>query len=101
MNIIICEPNVPPYKKTISGKYEDLQNIIGENIKVLALNNPSIVIMCNQDIYENKRVDDHCRLNIPGTFVFLGRDNDRLRSLSKEEVNEIIYTIRKEDLTLV
>ncbi|WP_458413647.1 hypothetical protein ACNQFZ_01740 [Schinkia sp. CFF1] len=101
MNILICEPNVPPYKKMIVGKYEELQEIIGTNIKVHSLNHPSIIVMCNRDIVKKEGYKRCFRLNIPGTFVFLGREGNRIRSLTEEEMNEIINTIRKEDFTLV
>ena len=101
MNILICEPNLPPYIKSIKGKYGEIQAIIGDNVKALPLNHPSIIVMCNEDYYENKSNNGTYRFNIPGTFVFLGRENNRLRSLSKDEINEIIHTIRKEDFTLV
>jgi hypothetical protein len=101
MNILICEPNLPPYIKSIKGKYGEIQEIIGDNVKALPLNHPSIIVMCNKDYYENKHNNVNYRLNIPGTFVFLGRESNRLRSLSEDEINEIINTIRKEDFTLV
>lgn len=101
MNILICEPNRPPYIKSIKGKYGELQEIIGDNVKALPLNHPSIIVMCNEDHFENKSKYETHRLNIPGTFVFLARENNRLRSLSEDEINEIIHTIRKEDFTLV
>ncbi|HHY74810.1 MAG TPA: hypothetical protein GX497_16600 [Bacillus bacterium] len=101
MNILICEPNVPPYEKKITGKYEELQQIIGANMKVLSLNHPSIIIICNKDAYEKKSHSEYYRLNIPGTFLFSGHKNNRLRSLSEDEINVIINTIRKEDFTLV
>lgn len=101
MNIMICEPNLPPYIKSIKGKYGEIQEIIGDNVKALPLNHPSIIVMYNEDNFENKGNIESHRLNIPGTFVFLGREKNRLRSLSEDEINEIIHTIRKEDFTLV
>lgn len=101
MKIMICEPNLPPYIKSIKGKYGEIQEIIGDNVKALPLNHPSIIVMCNKENFENKSNKESHRFNIPGTFVFLGRENNRLRSLSEDEINEIINTIRKEDFTLV
>ncbi|HHW37054.1 MAG TPA: hypothetical protein GXX18_07440 [Bacillales bacterium] len=101
MNILICEPHLPPYIKSIKGKYGEIQEIIGNNVKALPLNHPSIIVMCNKDNFENKSNNEAYRLNIPGTFVFLGREKNRIRSLSEDEINEIIHTIRKEDFTLV
>lgn len=99
MKIIVCEPNVPPYVKLINGKYEELRDLIGQKVKPLTLNHPHIIIMCNKELYENG--NGHGRMNIPGTFIFIGRNQDRLRSLLEEEIIEIIDTIRREDLTLI
>lgn len=102
MKIIICSPNIPPYLISITGKYKELQEIIGQNIKVLSLNHPTILILCDEDYYNNFTGNrEKCRLGIPGTFVFVAREKNRLRSLTDEEINIIIDTIRKQDLTLV
>lgn len=101
MNILICEPNVPPYLKQINGKYQELQTIIGDDIKALPLNHPSIIVMCNKGSFQKEVNSEHYRFNIPGTFIFLGCEKDRLRSLTEKEINEIINTIRKEDFTLI
>lgn len=101
MKVIICEPNVPPYVQSILGNYQQIKELIGNEVKALSTNNPNIVIMCNQERLSKERNLDENRLNIPGLFLFVGRDHDRLRSLTEGEINEIIDTIRKEDLTVV
>lgn len=101
MDVIICEPNVPPYTKSIIGNYDNLREIIGNDVTALGTSNPNIVVICDLKMYGHRKKTDVTRLKIPGTFLFVGRDKNKLRSLSIEEMNEIINTIRKEDLTVI
>ncbi|WP_102349777.1 DUF3846 domain-containing protein [Bacillus sp. Marseille-P3661] len=101
MNIIICKPNQPPYIKTINGKYDEMVNVVGSSLKPLSMNHDSIIIMCNESLYESEKDHWKHRMNIPGIFFFVGREKNRLRSLTVDEIEDIFDTIRREDLTVV
>ncbi|WP_017755220.1 DUF3846 domain-containing protein [Calidifontibacillus oryziterrae] len=101
MKVIICEPNVPPYVELINGNYKNLKEILGNDIKAIPTSEPNIIIICNLERYENKKSCMENRMNIPGKFLFVGRRNNRLRSLTDDEINQVIDAIRKDDLTVI
>lgn len=91
MKIIVLEPNKELEIREIEGTLKDYQELVGGYIEAVPTKNDNILLVCNEEgklqgLEPNFRIGENV---IVGTAIFVGRDKEKFRGLTDEEIIEI------------